>query len=199
MSQLPPALEKLINELSRLPTIGRRSAERLAFHLLRVDAEDVDTLALALRELRRRIVFCRQCHNIAEGELCPVCLDPRRDRSVLCVVEDPRDILVFENSGAFRGLYHVLGGCLSPLKGVSPEHLRISQLLARLREGAVEELILATNPSVDGDATALYIQHQAAEFVVRITRIGLGVPIGSSFDHTDSVTIQKSLEGRRPL
>jgi recombination protein RecR len=199
MSALPPAMEQLINELSRLPTIGRRSAERLAFHLLRVDAEDAETLAHALRELRRRIVFCRQCFNIAEGELCPVCLDPRRDRSVLCVVEDPRDILVFENSGAYRGLYHVLGGHLSPLKGIGPEQLRIGELLARLGESRVKELILATNPSVDGDATALFIQHQAAERVARITRIGLGIPIGSSFDHTDSVTIQKSLEGRRPL
>lgn len=199
MSVLPPALEKLINELSRLPTIGRRSAERLAFHLLRVETEDVEALAHALRELRRRIVFCRQCFNIAEGELCPICLDSRRDRSMLCVVEDPRDILVFEKSGAYRGLYHVLGGCLSPLKGVGPEHLRIGELLARLGEGGVEELILATNPSVDGDATALYIQNQAAGRVSRITRIGFGVPIGSSFDHTDSVTIQKSLEGRRPL
>ena len=199
MPSLPPALENLIHELSRLPTIGRKSAERLAFHLLRSDMENVESLARAIVEMRRRITTCRKCFNIAEGELCPICADSRRDASTICVVEDPRDVLIFENSGGYRGLYHVLGGHLSPIKGITPDRLKINELMRRVEKGGVNELILATNPSVDGDATALYIQQQAGGQVQRITRIGLGVPIGSSFDNADSVTIQKSLEGRREM
>ena len=199
MASLPPALDNLVNELSRLPTIGRRSAERLAFHLLRVELEDARALSAAIVEMRRKITFCIRCFNIAEGELCPVCLDARRDGRVVCVVEDARDVLVFENSGFYHGSYHVLGGCLSPMKGVMPENLHISQLMRRIDKEAFQELILATSPSVDGDATALYLSNLVADRVSRVTRIGLGVPVGSSLDNTDAVTIQKSLEGRRAM
>lgn len=192
-------MEALVSELNRLPTIGRRSAERLAFHLLSSDLEDAQALSRSILEMRERIGFCQQCHNIAEGELCAICRDGRRDPSTICVVEDPRDVLAFEETGAFHGLYHVLGGRLSPVKGVTPEKLHIHELLERLKSGAARELILATSPSVDGDATALYIRNLAQARVELITRIGLGVSVGSSLDTTDSITIQRSLEGRRGM
>ena len=199
MASLPPALENLVNELSRLPTVGRRSAERLAFHLLRTDVEDARALADSIVEARSKISFCKVCYNIAEGELCEVCRHPDRDHSLLCVVEDPRDVLVFENSGTFKGLYHVLHGCLSPIKGITPDRLKINELMSRVNKQGFKEMIIATSPSVDGDATALYIQRQAAERVETITRIGFGISVGSSLDNTDGVTIQRSLEGRREM
>lgn len=192
-------MERLIAELVKLPTIGRKSAQRLAFHLLRSDKDDALGLAGAIENLREVIRFCEQCGNVAEAPVCAICNDPGRDRSVVCVVEEVTDLVAFERPATFRGLYHVLGGCLSPLHGVTPEKLTIDALVERLRDGEVRELILATNPSVDGEATALYIARLAQPMGVRATRIGMGIPIGSTVEFADEVTVQKALEGRREI
>jgi len=192
-------METLIAELSKLPTIGRKSAQRLAFHLLRCEREDALALAHAIEQMREKVRFCERCGNIAEDRLCAVCSDPTRDRSTICVVEEVTDLVAFERPGTYRGLYHVLGGCLSPLHGVTPEKLAIAPLVERLRSGEVRELIIATNPSVDGEATALYLAKLARPLGVRVTRIGVGIPIGSSVEFADEVTVQKALEGRREI
>lgn len=197
--KLTPAMEALIAELAKLPTIGRKSAQRLAFHLLRCDKEQALALARAIERLREVVRFCRRCGNIAETDLCAICSDPSRDHSTVCVVEEVTDLAAFERSGTYSGVYHVLGGCLSPLHGVTPEKLAIEPLLDRLRSGQVRELIVATNPSVDGEATALYLARLARPMGVRITRIGVGIPIGSSLEFADEVTVQRALEGRREI
>jgi len=196
---LPPSMERLIAELVKLPTIGRKSAQRLAFHLLRGDKDDALGLAGAITNLREVIRFCDQCGNVAEAPRCAICNDSSRDRSTVCVVEEVTDLVAFERPATFRGVYHVLGGCLSPLHGVTPEKLAIEPLVERLRSGEVRELILATNPSIDGEATALYIARLARPHGVRVTRIGLGIPVGSTVEFADEVTIQKALEGRREI
>jgi recombination protein RecR len=197
--KLTPAMETLIAELVKLPTVGRKSAQRLAFHLLRCDRADAQALARAIERLREAVRFCEQCGNIAEAPLCAVCNDPSRDRSIVCVVEEVTDLVAFERPGTYRGLYHILGGCLSPLHGVTPEKLAIAPLMERLRSGEVREMIVATNPSVDGEATALYLAKLARPLGLRITRIGMGIPIGSSVEFADEVTVQKAFEGRREI
>ena len=197
--KLTPAMETLIAELVNLPTIGRKSAQRLAFHLLRCEREQALNLARAIEHMRESVRFCERCGNIAEASLCAICSDPARDCSIICVVEEVTDLVAFERPGSYRGVYHVLGGCLSPLHGVTPEKLVIAPLVERLRSGEVRELIIATNPSVDGEATALYLAKLARPLGVRITRIGVGIPIGSSVEFADEVTIQKALEGRREI
>lgn len=197
--KLTPAMETLIAELVNLPTIGRKSAQRLAFHLLRCEREQALSLARAIEHMRESVRFCERCGNIAEASLCAICSDPARDCSIICVVEEVTDLVAFERPGSYRGVYHVLGGCLSPLHGVTPEKLAIAPLVERLRSGDVRELIIATNPSVDGEATALYLAKLARPLGVRITRIGVGIPIGSSVEFADEVTIQKALEGRREI
>jgi recombination protein RecR len=157
VSGLAPALERLISELCRLPSIGRKTAQRIAFHLLRAPASEVEALATAIGELRRRIRLCGECFNLAEGDLCPICADPRRERSAVCVVEEPANLLAVERTGAHRGLYHVLGGALSPLRDVGPDQLRVRELLERIGSGAFTEVVLATNPNVEGEATAVYL------------------------------------------
>lgn len=195
----PKPLELLIHELSRLPTIGRKSAQRLALHLLKSDQSQAQALADALVGLHRGVRFCSRCYFLAEAELCAICQDQRRDQSVICVVEEPVDVVAFERSGSFRGLYHVLLGRLSPLQGVMPEDLKIQELLDRVSDPAGEtaEVILATNPSVDGDATALYLHKILEKRGIKTTRLGLGVSMGSSLEYVDELTIQKALEGRR--
>ncbi len=197
--QFPKALESLIHELSRLPTIGRKSAQRLAFHLLKADEAQVQRLAEAVAGLHAGVRFCSRCFFLAEAELCSICADDRRDQSVICVVEEPADVVSFERSGAFRGVYHVLLGQLSPLHGVMPEDLKIDELMQRLDagDGEIAEVILATNPSVDGDATALYLHKLIERRGIKTTRLGLGVSMGSSLEYVDELTIQKALEGRR--
>ncbi len=192
-------METLIAELVKLPTIGRKSAQRLAFHLLRTRREDALALARAIERMRESVRFCTQCGNIAEAERCAICSDLSRDPSIICVVEEVTDLVAFERPGTFRGLYHVLGGCLSPLHGVTPEKLSIAPLIERLRSGGVREIIIATNPSVDGEATALYLAKLTRPLGVRATRIGMGIPIGSSVEFADEITVQKALEGRREI
>lgn len=199
MEQFPKALQSLIHELSRLPTVGRKSAQRLALHLLKAHEDQAQALAQALAGLHAGVQFCQQCFFLSEGELCGICGDQRRDKTVICVVEEPADVIAFERSGTFRGVYHVLLGRLSPLQGVMPDDLKIQELLNRVAdaEEPVEEIILATNPSVDGDATAMYLHKVLAKYDVRTTRLGLGVPMGSSLEYADELTLQKAMEGRR--
>ena len=192
-------LELLIAELEKLPSIGLKSAQRLALHLLRVPKEDALRLAEAIRAVRERVGFCTTCGNFSETDPCALCSDPRRDTKVLCVVEQPVDVLAFERTGQFQGRYHVLGGALSPLEGTSPEQLRIRELLSRLRGGEVKEVILATNPNVNGEATALYLSKLLTPLGVRVTRIARGVPMGSDLEYSDQVTLARALEGRRDV
>jgi len=196
-------LELLIEELEKLPSIGQKSAQRLALHLLRAPREDVLRLAESIRALRERVGFCRICGNFTEQDPCLLCSDPQRDGGLICVVEQPGDVLALERAGAFRGRYHVLGGALSPLDGTHPEHLRIRELLERLRpaEGtpAVREVILATNPNVTGEATSLYLHRLLVPLGVRVTRIARGVPMGSDLEYSDQVTLARALEGRREV
>ena len=196
-------LELLIEELTRLPSIGPKSAQRMALHLLRASREDALRLADAIRAVKERVSFCGICGNFAEENPCRLCLDPGRDGSLVCVVEQPGDVLAFERTGQFRGRYHVLGGALSPLDGTHPEQLRIQPLLERLRASdgnpAVREVILATNPNVAGEATALYLSKLLAPLGVRVTRIARGVPMGSDLEYSDLVTLGRALEGRREV
>jgi len=192
-------LELLIEELVKLPSIGHKSAQRLALHLLRAPREDALRLAEAIRVLRERVGFCRVCGNFSEDDPCRLCTDPRRDASVVCVVEQPGDVLAFERTGQFGGRYHVLGGALSPLDGTSPDDLRIRELLERLRPAEIKEVILATNPNVAGEATALYLARVLGPLGVRVTRIARGVPMGSDLEYSDQVTLARALEGRREV
>jgi recombination protein RecR len=192
-------LELLVEELTKLPSIGQKSAQRLAMHLLRVPKEDALRLAEAIRAVKERVGFCSQCGNFSESDPCLICSDPARDGSVICVVEQPVDVLAFERTGQYRGRYHVLGGALSPLEGTHPEDLRIPQLLNRLKDGTVREIILATNPNVAGEATALYLSRLLGPLGVRVTRIARGVPMGSDLEYSDMVTLARALEGRREV
>src|SRR5688500_1692433 len=193
------AVETLIEELSRLPGIGRKTASRLTFFLLKQPRDAAYRLSDAILQVKDRISFCRICANIAEGPECAVCLDPRREDGVVCVVEEPSDIHVIEKGGHFRGRYHVLHGRLSPLDGVGPEALTIDRLAERVRQGGVEEVILATNPDVEGEATALYLRHALVPLGVRVTRIARGIPMGGSLEFLDEITVGEALAGRREL
>ncbi len=194
-------LEKLIKSFSRLPGIGEKTAGRLAYHLLKVPEDQALSLAEAIRELKEKVIFCSVCRNITETDPCEFCTDPRRDRRSICVIEEPSDIRAIEHSSSFRGLYHVLGGRLSPLDGVGPDDLSFDQLLRRIdrAEVPVEEVIVATNPSVEGDATALYIQRLLGDRQVRVTRIACGLPAGGHLEYADSFTISQALHGRHRL
>lgn len=189
----------LIRELVKLPGIGQKTAQRLAFHLLKTERAEALRLAEAIQTVRDRLAFCRQCRNIAEGELCEFCLDPKRDRSKILVVEEPSTLYAIERSGGFRGLYHVLLGSLSPLDGVGPSEIRAQDLADRLKEGGVEEVILATNPTIEGEATAIYLTKLIKPYGVRVSRIAYGIPVGMDLEYADEVTLMKSLEGRRDL
>lgn len=192
-------LEQLIEELVKLPTIGQKSAQRLALHLLRAPREDALRLSDAIRALREKVGFCGVCGNFSETDPCPICTDERRDGTLVCVVEQPGDVLALERTGTYRGRYHVLGGALSPLDGTNPEDLRIRELLERLRSGEVQEVILATNPNVAGEATALYLSRLLAPIGLKVTRIARGVPMGSDLEYSDMVTLSRALEGRQQV
>jgi recombination protein RecR len=192
-------LSRLIGELTKLPGIGRKTAERLAFFLLKEDEKLARGIAEALLDMRKNMRFCPLCFNMTDGDLCEICANPRRNRSLICVVEEPKDIWAIEKSGSYDGTYHVLMGALSPLDGVGPENLRIRELLKRIGEGKVEELILATGPNVEGDATALYIAKLVKPLGVPVSRIASGLPVGGDLEYADSVTLSKALSGRRPL
>jgi len=192
-------LERLVDELTRLPSIGRKTAQRIAFHLLRASREEALTLAEAIVAVKEKVGLCTECGNYSEQSPCVICADPERDPGLLGVVEQPVDVVAIERTGAFRGRYHVLGGALSPLEGTSPDQLRIRQLLERLRTGEVLEIILATNPNVNGEATALYLSRLIAPLGVKVTRIARGVPMGSDLEYSDLVTLARALEGRREV
>jgi len=199
MSALPPPLARLIQELVKLPSIGEKTATRLAFHLLRADRHDVELLAEALVTMRNEIKLCSICLALTAEDPCGLCQDPRRDADAICVVERPADLIALERSGQFKGRYHVLHGCLAPLDGVGPEQLRIAELLRRLENGHVQEVVIATNPTVEGEATALYLSRLIKPLGVRVTRIAHGLPMGADVEYADSTTLGKALEGRREM
>jgi recombination protein RecR len=195
----PDTLGKLIEQLQRLPGIGAKSAQRLAFHILKTPREDVDRLADAMREVKERVTYCSTCSNITDVDPCYYCTHPGRDQRVICVVEEPENVTAVEKTRQFNGAYHVLMGALSPLHGVGPDDLKIKDLLARVGSGAVEEIILATNPNVEGEATAIYLAKLLKPLGVRVTRIAMGVPVGSDLEYADEVTMQRAMEGRREV
>jgi recombination protein RecR len=194
----PAPLGRLVAELSRLPGIGQRTAQRLAFHLLRADDDEAEALAAAIREVKEKLGLCEVCFNLAEGERCRICEDASRDRGLICVVEEPADVIPIERTHEYRGLYHVLGGALSPIDGIDAEDLRIAELLRRAGEGEVREVVLATNPTTTGEATALHIA-EALRGGVTVTRLASGLPVGADLEHADEVTLGKALVGRRSL
>ena len=192
-------VQDLIDELGRLPGIGPKSAQRIAFHLLKVESADAERLARAIQEVKARVHFCRICWNVAEGDLCRICRDPRRDPSLVCVVEEPRDLVAVERTQEFRGRYHVLGGAISPIEGIGPDDLRTRELLARLEPDAVREVILATNPNIEGEATAMYLARLLGPLGVKVTRIASGLPVGGDLDYADEITLGRAFAGRREM
>ena len=195
---LSPSVDNLIAQLTRLPGIGTRTAQRLTFHLLQRSPEEALALADAIREVKERVRFCRECGNLTEQEVCSICEDPRRDRSVICVVEQPVDVISIERTAEFRGLYHVLGGSLSPIDGIDPGDLRIDELLQRVRAGGITEVVLATNPNMTGEATANYIADRLRDRT-RVTRLASGLPVGGDLEYADEVTLGRALSGRREM
>ena len=192
-------LQRLIDRLERLPGIGHKSAQRLAFHILSMPQEMADELVSAVTDAREKIRECSVCHNLTDGELCPICRSTDRDRTVICVVEDPRDVLAFERTREYRGSYHVLHGTISPMDGIGPDRLRIKELLTRVANEDISEVIMATNPTVEGEATAMYIGKLLAPFGITVTRLAYGIPVGGDLEYADEVTLRRSLEGRSTL
>ena len=190
-------VQDLIDELGRLPGIGPKGAQRIAFHVLQSDAADVRRLAELLLEVKERVRFCVECGNVAQEERCRVCLDPRRDPTVLCVVEEPKDVVAIERTREFKGRYHVLGGAISPIEGVGPDDLRIRELMTRLADGSVTEVIIATDPNLEGEATATYLTRFLAPLGVVVTRLASGLPVGGDLEYADEVTLGRAFEGRR--
>ena len=197
-------VQRLIDELARLPGIGPKSAQRVAFHLLKVTPAQAKELAAAIVEVKDKVSLCRQCFNVSDGEMCEFCRDPRRDPSLICVVQEPPDIVAIERTREFGGLYHVLQGAISPIEGIGPEELRIGELLARIRETsegrpAIREVIVATNPNIEGEATAMYLGRLLTPLGLEVTRLASGLPVGGDLEYADEVTLGRALEGRRPL
>jgi recombination protein RecR len=192
-------IQELIDELARLPGVGPKSAQRLAFWLVKAPPDDARRLAQVIVQAKERIVFCRECGNVAEGELCRICRDEGRDRTVLCVVEEPKDVATIEKAGVIKGRYHVLGGAISPLDGVGPDDLRVRELLERVERDGVTEVILATNPNLEGNATAMYVAALLKPSGVKVTRLASGLPVGGDLEYADEVTLGQALEGRREL
>ena len=193
-----PAVENLVAQLTRLPGVGTRTAHRLAFHLLRVPKDEAAALASAIEDVKERVRFCSECGNLTEEERCAICRDERRDRTLVCVVEQPADLVSLERTHEYRGLYHVLGGSLSPIDGVEPEHLRIDELLGRVDRNGIEEVVLATNPNMTGEATAAYLADRLRGRV-RVTRLASGLPVGGDLEYADEVTLGRALSGRREM
>jgi recombination protein RecR len=192
-------LNRLVRELVRLPGIGQKTAQRLAFHILKTESDEANRLADAIRAVKEKLAFCRQCRNIAEGDLCEFCLDPKRDRTKILVVEEPSTLYAIERTRGFGGLYHVLLGSLSPLDGIGPSDIRAQELVERLKDGSVQEVILATSPTIEGEATAIYLTKLIKPSGVRVSRIAYGIPVGVDIEYADEVTLIKSIEGRRDL
>lgn len=199
MADFAEPLERVIQQFKRLPGIGQKSAQRIAFHLLRAPREDAQYLAQAVLDVKDKLVVCAQCNNVSDGELCNFCRDRNRDHSLICVVEEPHNILPIETTRQFNGLYHVLHGTIAPLKGIGPDQLRIKGLVDRISAGDVKELIIATNPTVEGEATAVYLARLLKPLGLHVSRIGMGIPVGSDIEFADEVTMAKSLENRRDM
>jgi recombination protein RecR len=193
------AIQDLIDELGRLPGIGPKSAQRLAFHLLQAETADVARLAAALTRVKELVRFCATCFNVAESEQCRICRDPRRTNEIICVVEEPKDVVAIERTGEFRGRYHVLGGAINPLEGIGPDNLKIRELLARLAGGEVKELILATDPNTEGEATATYLAIIVKPMGLSVTRLASGLPVGGDLEYADEITLGRAFEGRRAV
>jgi recombination protein RecR len=192
-------VQELIDQLGRLPGVGPKSAQRIAFYLLKLPKEDAERLADAIVEVKARISFCRRCWNVSEGELCELCRDERRDPAIVCVVEEPRDIVAVEKTQEYRGLYHVLQGAISPIEGIGPEQLRVKELLARVDTEGIKEVILCTNPNLEGEATAMYLARLLKPLGLSVTRIASGLPVGGDLEYADELTLGRSLEGRREV
>ena len=199
MPGYPKIVERLIEQLGKLPGIGPRSAERIAFHILKADEKDALALSQSIRDVKTQIRSCKVCFNLAEGELCEICADPRRDRSIICVVEQPKDLLAIESTGAYHGLYHVLMGHISPLEGIGPEDLTIDALVKRVKAGGIEEVVIATNPDVAGDATALYISEALRGVDVKITRLARGLPTGGQIEYANKTILTDAITQRQKM
>lgn len=198
-SSTPEPILRLIEAFHRLPGIGPKSAQRLAYHILRTSEQEANALAEAVLEVKRRIRFCSKCVNITETDPCSFCSDDRRDRTVVCVVEQPLDVLAIERSGGYTGLYHVLHGVLNPMDGIGPEHIHVRELVVRLQDGDIQEVIMATNPSLEGEATAMYIQRLVGPAGVKVTRLARGLPSGADLEYTDDITLARALQGRQEI
>jgi len=194
-----PAVQSLIDELGRLPGIGPKSAQRIAFHLLKVPGDEVGRLAHAITEAKARVRFCERCFNVSEDVLCPICADTRRDQRVVCVVEDARDVVALERTGEFSGLYHVLLGAISPIDGVTPEQLKVRELVTRVGTEPIDEVVLCTNPNIDGEVTAMYLARLLKPLDVKVTRLASGLPVGGDLEYADELTLGRAFEGRRPV
>jgi recombination protein RecR len=192
-------VQELIDQLGRLPGVGPKSAQRIAFYLLKLPKEDAERLAEAIVEVKAKISFCRRCWNVSEGEFCEMCRDERRDRTIVCVVEEPRDIVAVEKTQEFHGLYHVLQGAISPIEGIGPEQLRVKELLARVDTEGIKEIILCTNPNLEGEATAMYLARLLKPLGLTVTRIASGLPVGGDLEYADELTLGRALEGRREV
>ena len=196
---LPASLQELVDQFKKLPGIGAKNAQRLAFHVLRTPREDAERLCIAIRDVKDRVTYCTTCNNITDIDPCAMCNDSSRDHRVICVVEEPQNVNVVDRAGGFKGVYHVLMGAISPLQGVGPDDLKIKGLLARIGVDGVDEVILATNPTVEGEATAFYLARLLKPMGIRVTRIAMGIPVGSDLDYADDLTMGKSMEGRREV
>ncbi|NLD77422.1 MAG: recombination protein RecR [Acidimicrobiales bacterium] len=192
-------VQDLIDELGRLPGVGPKSAQRIAFHLLKLPKDDAMRLSRAIEQAKDKVAWCQRCFNLADAELCGICRDDRRDGKVLCVVEEPKDLVAVEKTGEFRGRYHVLQGALNPMEGIGPDHLRVKELLARVVPEGIEELILCTNPNIEGEATAMYLARTLEHSGLKITRIASGLPVGGDLEYADELTLGRALEGRRQV
>jgi recombination protein RecR len=192
-------VQDLIDELAKLPGVGPKGATRIAFHLLATDSADVTRLATVLADVKDKIKFCRTCYNVAQDDLCRICADTRRDETSICVVEEPKDVLAVERTREFRGRYHVLGGAISPIDGVGPDDLRVTELMTRLADGAIVEIILATDPNLEGEATATYLTRMISPLGIKVTRLASGLPVGGDLEYADEVTLGRAFEGRRQV
>ncbi|HOM43270.1 MAG TPA: recombination mediator RecR [Bacillota bacterium] len=199
MSFYAAPIAKLIDELSKLPGVGNKTAQRLAFHILNMPSEDVEKLSSSIVNAKRNIRYCKVCCNITDSDVCNICANVKRDSSTICVVEDPKDVVAMEKTREFKGLYHVLNGAISPMEGIGPEEIRIKELLKRVADNEIKEIILATNPNIEGEATAMYISRLLKPIGIKVTRIAHGVPVGGDLEYADEVTLMKALEGRREI
>jgi recombination protein RecR len=199
MSEFSPSIEKLIESFERLPSIGHKTAARLAFHVLDWSEEETNQFVSSIINAKKNLKYCSKCYNITDVDPCPLCSNPKRDQSIICVVEDVRDVAAMERTHEFKGVYHVLHGSISPMNGVGPDDIKIKELLARLMDGSVKEVILATNPRVEGEATAMYLSKLIKPLGVQVTRIAHGIPVGGDLEYTDEITLTKALEGRREI